>query len=485
MDFSNETNGSPDSYVIIEPGGQLNCYGIFTNEFPANTVTIQSDNTGTGSLICTGTAPAITVEMYVTPVSNHLISPPINNMVSGDFYVSGQEAWLSSHDETNNAADDHGWSYITSLTDSLETGKGYSYWLNGSANTFSFAGTISTADVTKSLTLTGTLDQGYAGFNLIGNPFTSPINWNSGNWTGKTETSGAAYVWDPDADNGNGAYLINGGGNTATFDGIIPAGQGFFVEATTDGVSLNIPADARINGNNPLYKSTGNDLPGMFIRIELKGTDLTRTTFIGFHDNNENNNSSYSRDASVLFSSSDRPEIFTKKGDRKLCINSNEALTTSETQTIPLYLVQMTDGKYTLQLSDIDQLPDTKIILEDLKTGILQDMNESQVYNFTASSTDDLQRFLVHFKSSPNSIEEDESKSNINIYSYGNNVYVQVENINQNGKVYVYDLMGRKIAEQNLGREQLNKVSVNKQNSYVIVKVINDGLVKTEKVFIN
>ena len=55
---------------------------------------------------------------------------------------------------------------------------------------------------------------------------------------------------------------------------------------------------------------------------------------------------------------------------------------------------------------------------------------------------------------------------------------------NQDGKVYVYDLMGRELMHQNITRGELVKLNVNTRNNYVVVKVIKEGFVKTGKVFI-
>jgi len=473
----------PENTVTVNPGGVLVATDI-TGVANSFTLNILTDAIESASLIYTSNTsnPAATIEFYIPGGGNHLITPFFDGVTANNYYDANNDTWLSSHDET--VSTNNGWSYITELSTVLERGKGYTCWPTN-ATTITFTGTLSISDVTKTITKTGS--GSYSGFNLLGNPFTAPLDWNNGTWTGKTNTSGVVYIWDESADNGNGAYLINGGGTTATFDGIIPMGQGFFVESTSASTSLTIPADSRLELNNALYKSTDDEEPGMFVRFDLKGTDIQRTTFIGFPDD-ENGGIEYARDASVLFSSTDRPEIYTKEQERKLIINACDPLEEGENRIVPLYLVQLIDGDYSLTLSDLDQLLNTKITLEDLKTGTTQNMNENPVYTFTAADSDIPNRFNVHFTYSQNAVEEGEVvNDNIQIYSYGKEIFIRSNNhaVSQNGMVFVYDLEGRKLLEQPISRGALAKVNVKLTTGFLLVKVIKEGSVKTQKVFIN
>ena len=473
----------PENTVTVNPGGVLVATDI-TGVANSFTLNILTDAIESASLIYTSNTsnPAATIEFYIPGGGNHLITPFFDGATALEYYDENNDTWLSSHDETVSA--NNGWSYITELSTVLERGKGYTCWPTN-ATTITFTGTLSISDVTKTITKTGS--GSYSGFNLLGNPFTAPLDWNNGTWTGKTNTSGVVYIWDESADNGNGAYLINGGGTTATFDGIIPMGQGFFVESTSASTSLTIPADSRLESNNALYKSTDDEEPGMFVRFDLKGTDIQRTTFIGFPDD-ENGGIEYAKDASVLFSSTDRPEIYTKEQERKLIINACDPLEEGENRIVPLYLVQLIDGDYSLTLSDLDQLLNTKITLEDLKTGTTQNMNENPVYTFTAADSDVPNRFNVHFTYSQNAVEEGEVvNDNIQIYSYGKEIFIRSNNhaASQNGMVFVYDLEGRKLLEQPISRGALAKVNVKLTTGFLLVKVIKEGSVKTQKVFIN
>ncbi|RLD40513.1 MAG: hypothetical protein DRI89_11845, partial [Bacteroidetes bacterium] len=128
------------------------------------------------------------------------------------------------------------------------------------------------------------------------------------------------------------------------------------------------------------------------------------------------------------------------------------------------------------------------VTLEDLKTGDTQNLSENGTYSFTGSKDDSPERFLLHFAWSPDGIgdEFEDVSSNINIYAYDNKIYIRSseEAINQSGKVYVYDLMGRELAQHTIEGTELIKFPVNITNNYVVVKVVKDGSTKTQKVYI-
>ena len=433
---------------------------------------VESANaTSSGSLIGGGT-PNATVERYVPENANHLVTPVTTNVTANDFYIDDtHDAWLSSHDPSNNT-----WSYIIKpLSTPLSRGQGYSYWASID-NKVSFKGELTGADVTVSLT------KGTTGWNLLGNPFPSALDWTS---VTAGNTTGVVYVYSNTA----GGYLYsNGGSGVGSLpNNIIPMGQGFFVEATSSG-NFTIPSSVRIHDHpDRFYKNAKEDREStQFIRIDIDGGYYGNTIFIGFSENGTDD-FDIPGDATKLYSTKENIQVFAVENEKELCINSNASLKDGESKTVPLYVVQATGKSYTMMFSDLDQLPNVNITLEDLKTGDSQNISENPVYTFTASADDEAHRFQLHFAGAPNGLDEGGSvDSNIQIYANGNDVYIRSTNsaVNQNGVVYIYDMMGRKLTEQNIGHGDLAKVKVNTSAGYVIVKVVKKGSIKTQKVLI-
>jgi hypothetical protein len=349
--------------------------------------------------------------------------------------------------------------------------------------TIEFTGTVIDIDVPV------TLAKASSGWNLIGNPFPSALNWAT---VSVGITTGTAYVWD----NLKAGYLYSTGSGLEPNpsvgilpNDIIPLGQGFIVQVNTTAGVFTIPEASRVHNIANFIKSANDnkDEITQFIRIDLDGGYYGNTVFVGFP---ENGTASFdiSGDATKLYSSTENVQFFALENGDELCVNANTPMIQGESKTVPLNLVQVTDGSYTMEFSDLDQLENTNITLEDLKTSNTQDIRENPVYTFNGSSGDSPERFLLHFAWSPNDINEDieDVSSNMQIYSFGNEVYIRSkdEAINQGGDVFVYDLMGRELSQHRITGSELIKFPVNISNNYVVVKVVKQSSTKIQHIYI-
>lgn len=462
--------------LTIETGGSLTVVEGINNQAGNSGLILNSSggSSGDGSLIFESGAPNATIHRHVESAGWHQVTPITISATANDFYIDGTDSWLATHSESTND-----WDYITSLDQTLNRNQGYIYWIDGGIpNTVEFSGALTSDDQNPSLEFAG--DEGDQGWNLLGNPYPSAIDWDQGAWGVNTE--GTVYVWDNDY-NGVGDYRSWNGLVGDLTDGIIPMGQGFFVKSTSAG-NFTIPAAARVHATQDFYKSADDELTST-VRIQLEGDNFGNTVFVGFPEYGTDE-FDFNGDASKLYSSKDRPQLFVVENNQKLCINANAPLT-SEGKTVPLHITQVIDGDYTLALSQLDQLPKANITLEDLKTGTVQNLNDNPIYTFNANAGDVANRFLLHFELTSVGIEDDmQDEASFNIYSSNKTINVQPTNnsVAQNARVYVFDLMGREIINQPLEYYGLTKLTVNLSNAYAIVKVVNDGSVKTEKVFI-
>lgn len=442
--------------------------GAITNTSNTRLI-IESTSAGSGSLIDGGT-PNATVQRYVADNANHLVTPVTNASTANDFYINvDDDTWLTFHTESSNA-----WDYITDLSTVLTRGTGYSYWIeNGvGSNTVEFTGTLVGSSQTPAITYSGS----GKGWNLLGNPFPTPIDWDQGTWVLSDLNSSTVYIWDE----GAAAYKTWNGSTGTMGNGIIPLGQGFFVEAKNAG-SITIPADARLVSTQAYYKSVDNDITN-YVRIDLNNGLYGNTIFLGFPDLGSDEFDFYG-DATKLYSSMGETQMFAIENDIKLCINANTPLTEGAIKTVHLHMDQVVNGDYSLDISELDQLPNMAITLEDLKTGHSQDFREERVYNFSASLNDDPDRFLLHFAWLPVGIaDEFVQKTDVYIYSYEKDVYIQSEVYSQ-GEITVYDMLGRTIYK-NKYHNNLEKIRLDINNSFVVVRVVTQQGVKSEKVYI-
>lgn len=210
------------------------------------------------------------------------------------------------------------------------------------------------------------------------------------------------------------------------------------------------------------------------------------TLFVGFSDSGTSG-FDYGGDAVKLYSNADQTQMYTMENESKLCININESVSYNESKIIPLYLDQVVDGDYTLEVSQLDNLPDLTVLLEDIKTGVTQNLSKQPIYSFSGDHGDNEHRFNITFTSSPSSVNDFQSKTdNINIYG-GNgvvNIYSKGEAANHEGNLLLYSINGQLILEKQISTGNLISVPVISNQPIIIAMLHKQGEVFVEKIVI-
>lgn len=465
---SNVTIGSGKADIEIAADATAECNNLTVE----GTLTVKSDNTGTGSLIVNGTATGnVTVERYLTDGAWHLVSPSTTGVTVDDFHFNGSpDSWLTYHTESTGA-----YEYYTDLNQSLNVGQGYSVWLDGSkaAATASMAGEIQTGDLNASLDYSGTGDS--QSWNLIGNPFTSALDWEE--FTNYTNTSGSVYIWT-----GSESYHTHNGtvGTPVSFDGIIPISQGFFVKASAD-ANFTIQKDARTHSSQSFYKNESNESKP-YVWLSLGFESYTESIAIGFP---ENGSSSFDApgDAHKLFADEDTPQLFAVEDEVELAINTRSSLNNQNQQSVPVNIAHVQDGDYTLSIEKTDYFEDVTIELEDLKTGEMHEFkNENSIYEFTAAESDDEERFLLHFNKATIGIEESPELEGVNVYTSSKYINIKTSSNLSDGKATIVNALGQVIHAETLTNEH-QTFGINESGVY-IVRITSDEGTLTKKVVI-
>lgn len=370
----NEVSLQPGSALTLEMSGFLSLN---------DTMTIHADATGAGSFINERDAVNFQarVEVYLADGHWHYISPVVEGATASVFYFPGASpSWIKQYDEPSNA-----WQYINDLGHVLESGRGYAVWIASgkAAETAQYHGVMHNNDLLKNLDYSGPS----GGWNLIGNPFPSAIDWDAGGFE-LTNTSGIAYVYS------NGNYLSRNtiGGGTLT-NGIIPAGQGFFVQATAASASLKLNRAARVHANEAFYKTK--DPVSESLDFTIEGNGLQDKTWIGFHDN-ASPLTDIGMDAVRLEGSADAPKLFTLIGDQKMSINMLPRFEQSFEMFLHVKVAQA--GSFILNADFVESFENTTITLTDLKTGVIVQLNSQHAYAFDALPNDDSERFKLRFE---------------------------------------------------------------------------------------
>lgn len=325
----------------------------------------------------------------------------------------------------------------------IEVGRGYTGYFSGDI-VVDVVGEVNCGDISVSLTSQGD------GWNLIGNPYPSPIDWD--NMIIPDGLSAAIYIWDhiPSIWGRYATYIdgvgVNGGSN------IVPMMQGFFMHADND-VDLVFSNTSRIQNKDNLgafLSNVSEEIPT--IRVKLAGLGNELETVIRFK---EGAKSYYENSIDALLYPSGNPngiEFATYSSDNeKLVINS---LSGDElNQEIPLYVQIGTPGVYSISnLSFENFLGSSSLILIDNLTGAKHNLSDGE-YIFNANSDTFQDRFTLQVEDIilSNSVED---HSMIEIVSSGNSSYFLKLNPDlksQPASLCVFNIQGQLIESFNIG----------------------------------
>lgn len=549
--FSNSLSDTSD-FINIDGNITIGSEGSFTaevtNSFNVNgDYLIQANSTSAGSWIDNDQLEVLgntTVESYLSEDAWHYISSPLSNAVSEAFL----DIYLRNWDEAT-----YSWNpYITSLTAPLTPGMGYASWSmsssTGNAIVEYTGGQVNGGNLVLPVTASDSdsdlLISGGEGWNFVGNPYPSAMDWNA-SWDAQN-ISPTAYFWDGSLDaSGNYStwnYFTNTGVNKE--DGTIAAGQGFFVKATDFDPVLIAPQSERFHANDAFLKK-GNialekggmanlvidgrpiihDLENNSLMIQnehdkidinhiLNSTaaSISVKTFVDAEPEKVSSGIDFTSfkiriegeegydEAMVLFSEnskkgfdplldaykikgfSNAPQIYVPFNGDEFAMKSFTEI--NEGMIIPLSFETEISGEFNIHL-DGDNNTSRQIYLEDLKEDRIIELENNEEYTFLAESEEDVNRFLLHFANPVNGIDFNENSfSDCQLYSYKNEIYINMED-HFGGEVIIYSILGEEIAKLDQLSAGLNKISISSINGFVIARLINGNEVQTKKLYIS
>ena len=464
--------------------------GIFQVEPTAglkvtDNVTLGSNSTGTGELIysATGSVPA-TSNLYIAGNQWHQITPITTGVTTADISQNhSPNVWLMQFNTTTQL-----WEYIIdpSLTQALNVGQGYIV-VGGPLPraddfTITFNGNLRSSDLTISSIGSADLD-----LQLIGNPFSSSFDVNNA-LTGATNLYQEIWVWDP-VNNNYATYTVGSGG---THSGIVAEGQGFFIEAKAAAGSITLAEADRKFGNPTNFYKNGNLLywdnnhgKGIYAMIKVNDGSKNDGAFVNFGETGTPDfENGY--DGLKMFGDEDSPQLYFVENDQQLSIDYIQSLSEDNERVVQMNLQPGITGEHTLSIN-LDSLPDTKVILEDLFTGTMHNFNDNPFYTFNASKGDNPARFLLHFSYGPTGIENpgDAAQNSVKVYAWDKAVYISnSDNDFAEATIHIYDLLGRELVNTKANLGNLTRIPVEVNNSYLVVQVIKGSNVVTERVFV-
>jgi hypothetical protein len=459
VQINNLTINSGASLTVAH-NGSLTVDGLLNNASGVNGLLIESTAVGTGSLISATNGVPATVQRYINGSSAwHLVSSPVTDATAEAF--SGH--YLQFFTEAT--AD---WTDIVEPATTLTAAQGYALW--SGEETYTFEGNLNSGDVSIVTTklYEDPDDNVFYGWNLVGNPYPSSIDWAQ-----LDDTWGAVYYYT-----GTTYATWNNGAQTNDGTQYVAPGQGFFI--SSDGSDFELTNAMRTHeGTSDFFKNgTANDQMLLLQVSNAQGSDEACIRF------NAEASDNFDRqfDAWKIMAGTDNTgQLYTFADNGILSIDTRPAC-----NTVQLGFSSNASGQFSFTLAEIKNIPDAT--LEDTKTGKRTNLREKPC-TFHWEPGDDEMRFKLHL----NAVGIDESQISENgilIYAADGRIYVQIGNgVETHGRasiqyVTVSDMMGRIAWQQEIPEGDLVAVPVNLQTGVYLVTVQNGSEIKTEKVFI-
>ncbi|MHC1774631.1 MAG: T9SS type A sorting domain-containing protein [Lentimicrobium sp.] len=406
----------------------------------------------------------VVVERTILNSNFHLISSPVDDVTFGDVFLPAYwfEVWAREYNETSGDWENR------FIADHLGVGQGYSVQMTTAPQTATFTGMLNGYDVTRTLSnMNPGTDLNRVGWNLLGNPFPSAIDWDVFS-TG--DYDGQVAVWDEVYGN----YRKWNGTTGDLPGGIIPAQQGFFVKTTTNGAALTIPMAAQVHSPMALYK----DAVANALELRANGNNYGDATFVHFNSNaTADFDSQY--DAFKLEGLATAPQLYNMAAGYNLSINE---LPFEGNEVVNLGFKCGVDGTYSLNASGLESFSSsTPILLEDLKLNILQDLRLNPVYSFNYATNDSEARFKLHFKAATGIA--DPATNGIFVYSYERTVVIN-NTTNLNGEIRIFDMTGRELKDANMSAASETRLPLQVAVGTYIVKVTTAQGTVNQKVYV-
>jgi len=450
--------------LTINPGYGLTMFGDIANYAGTSGLIVKADASAMGTLVHNTSGVEATVEEYLSSQQWHYVSSPVTNATIETYF----NIYLMNFNEPTGV-----WTYMVNpVTTPMNVGQGYAAWaadaLTGNT-TVSYEGPLNTGDITYS-SLDYTPISNNTGYNLVGNPYPSFLDWNS-SWT-RNNVDATAYFY---TGSGYVTWNANTGTGTAT-SGIIPPTQGFVVMANASGASLTFPQSERINTAQPFYKESAIN---QSVTLEVNGNGYSDKIIVGFSDD-ATNAFDHNYDAYDLKGIEAAPQFYTIGENVEYAVNILNS--ESNENIIPVGLDVGAPGIYSIKANNIEGFDGNSVVVEDIKENTFTELAANDVYNFTVDLNDASHRFNIHFKSGAMGVEDNAAKD-VSIYSNEDVVYIN-KPADLTGNITVLNMMGQEVLNTKATAGTMMNLKVTDGTGYYVVKLQSGDKLITQKVFI-
>ncbi len=480
--------------ILYQTIGTLTTGGFLTLVSSA-TQTALVDGTGAGSI-----SGNVTMQRYLASAYGYkYVSSPMQAATVGSFssLVDLAATNLSNFYTYIEANASSGFTSYTTSTNLLTPMKGYAadFGNSGTAATINITGAVNNG--AQSIAINNT-DQPYTlGFNLVGNPYPSPIDWNAATGWTKTMIDNAIYYFDSGTTTqytGTYSTYINGVSSDGVANNILASMQGFFVHVTNGTYpvagTLAVTNAVRVNNLSPVFhKSTGVTgpiRPRTLIRLSagFSGDDKAIDAIVIYSDTAATKTFNSKVDAIKLLNTNDLVPNFyiAAQNAVKLAINGLAAIDSNT--VVPLSLHTVKAGLIEFNPLAIENLPSgLSCYLYDVKTNKSTKLvaNTKTSINLAAGDYDG--RFYLSFK--PTDEEATPAQDVYYLYRKDGKIFVNINLQNsQSGSLSLITVTGSVVSRQSVTGNGIYDLGTPKIFGVYVVSFVTPGGIHAKKIFV-
>ena len=376
----NDISIQPEAILEITENGSLEVYGD---------VLIKSTQENYGAIIDRGQVTVHGKGRMSRTISKkdwHYVSSPF---IGTNTHMFGDNAY--TYDEPL-ASENWARGWVKAENQTMEPGKGYNVYKKNDA-VIEMEGQFNTGTFSIDVTNTnGSEVSEHEGWNLVGNPYPSAIDWDAPRGWTKTNINDAIYIWDKKQQNYVtyvGGVGVNGGTSH------IPPMQGFFVKVNSAGTGLlQMTNEVRVSETRARLKSLRKSVK-QGIKLKISSSLYFDETVICFNDNTNNLPYQMLNADKRFTSNSSVPQIYTvSEKEQPLSVHSISLA--DDYLQIPVFIKLGTSDEFKISIDELAPEHIKTIYLEDLETGTLIDLKTNPHYTFSSTDTLNSSRFTLH-----------------------------------------------------------------------------------------
>jgi len=388
-----------------------------------------------------------------------------------------------------------GWSSYITTSGILEPMRGYAANFGNSALpiTVDITGVVNN-NIQTSLTLFNH-DRVYTkGFNLTGNPYPSPIDWNANTGWTKNNIDNAIYYFNPGVtDQYTGTYssYINNISSDGLASSLIPSMQGFFVHVTngTYPVTAGLGMDNRVRINTliPLFHKSVSRSQAPTVRLAAAYKNMNEADpVVVYFESLASAGFDKDYDALKLLNTDESIPNFYSFSDQseKLSINALPLLTEGTTISRIGLKTKKSDW-VTIKALSLENIPNgIRVFLSDELTGMIQDLNIEKDYSIflEAGFTDN--RFALLFSTSDLTQKPKTEETFFAYFANGNlNVAFELPS-GSTARMVACNILGQTVMQKNITSNELQQFDFQFPAGVYILTLYSQNGIHSQKIYI-